>query len=64
MTIDYLNFAAAPLGERITRGLGVSGDYILGQKTAEESRNEIKQAAAGEDIVFVTAGMGEPLLHP
>jgi cell division protein FtsZ len=46
------------LGERITRGLGVGGDHILGQKAAEESRDEIKQAATGADLVFVTAGMG------
>ena len=46
------------IGERITRGLGVGGDRILGQKAAEESRDEIKQAAAGADMVFVTAGMG------
>jgi len=46
------------LGERITQGLGVGGDHILGQKAAEESRDEIKQAVTGADMVFVTAGMG------
>jgi cell division protein FtsZ len=46
------------LGERITRGLGAGGDHILGQKAAEESRDEIKQAVIGADMVFVTAGMG------
>ncbi|MBI3931652.1 MAG: cell division protein FtsZ [Chloroflexi bacterium] len=46
------------LGERTTRGLGVGGDRILGQKAAEESRDEIQQAATGADMVFVTAGMG------
>ncbi len=46
------------LGERITRGLGAGGDHILGQKAAEESRDEIKQAIVGADMVFVTAGMG------
>jgi len=46
------------LGERITHGLGVGGDHILGQKAAEESRDEIKQAATGADMVFITAGMG------
>jgi cell division protein FtsZ len=46
------------LGERTTRGLGAGGDHILGQKAAEESRDEIKQAAAGADMVFVTAGIG------
>lgn len=46
------------LGERTTRGLGAGGDHILGQKAAEESRDEIKQAVIGADMVFVTAGMG------
>jgi len=46
------------LGERITRGLGAGGDHIMGQKAAEESRDEIKQAATGADMTFITAGMG------
>jgi cell division protein FtsZ len=46
------------LGERLTRGLGAGGDHMIGQKAAEESREEIKQAIAGADMVFVTAGMG------
>ena len=46
------------LGERITRGLGAGGDHTMGQKAAEESRDEIKQAVTGADMVFVTAGMG------
>ena len=46
------------LGERITRGLGAGGDHIIGQKAAEESREEIKQVINGADMVFVTAGMG------
>jgi len=46
------------LGERISRGLGVGGDHNLGQKAAEEDRDEIAQLVAGADMVFVTAGMG------
>jgi len=46
------------LGERVTRGLGAGGDHTLGQKAAEESREEIKQAVAGADMTFITAGMG------
>jgi len=46
------------LGERLTRGLGAGGDHMVGQKAAEESREEIKQAISGADMVFVTAGMG------
>ena len=46
------------LGERLTRGLGAGGDPQLGRKAAEESRDEIRQAVAGADMVFITAGMG------
>ena len=46
------------LGERVTRGLGAGGDNIMGQKAAEESREDIKQAVTGADMTFVTAGMG------
>ncbi len=46
------------LGERVTRGLGAGGDPNLGNKAAEESRDEIAQIVAGADMVFVTAGMG------
>lgn len=46
------------LGERVTRGLGAGGDPNLGNKAAEESRDEITQIVGGADMVFVTAGMG------
>jgi cell division protein FtsZ len=46
------------LGEKLTRGLGVGGDHILGQKSAEESRDELKELLAGADMVFITCGMG------
>ncbi|MFC1948962.1 cell division protein FtsZ [Chloroflexota bacterium] len=46
------------IGERLTRGLGVGGDHILGQKAAEESREELKEAITGADMVFITGGMG------
>ena len=46
------------LGERLTKGLGVGGDCILGQKAAEESRDELKGVVSGSDMVFITAGMG------
>ncbi len=46
------------LGERLTKGLGVGGDHIVGQKAAEENRDEIKEVVAGADMVFLTAGMG------
>ncbi len=46
------------IGERITRGLGAGGDNRMGQKAAEESRDEIKQLVSGADMVFITCGMG------
>jgi len=46
------------LGERVTRGLGAGGDPNLGNKAAEESRDEIAQLVGEADMVFVTAGMG------
>jgi cell division protein FtsZ len=46
------------LGEKLTRGLGVGGDHNMGQKAAEESREEISELLEGSDMVFVTCGMG------
>ena len=46
------------LGEKLTRGLGAGGDHIIGHKAAEESRDAIKDAVSGADMIFITAGMG------
>jgi cell division protein FtsZ len=46
------------LGQKLTRGLGAGGNPAIGQKAAEESREEIASALAGADLVFITAGMG------
>jgi len=46
------------LGEKLTRGLGVGGDHNVGQKAAEESRDELASVIAGADMVFITGGMG------
>jgi cell division protein FtsZ len=46
------------LGEKLTRGLGVGGDHALGQRAAEESRDELKELVDGADMVFITSGMG------
>ena len=46
------------IGERVTRGLGVGGDPERGRQAAEESRDELKEAIKGADMVFITAGMG------
>ena len=46
------------LGQNLTRGLGAGGNPSIGQKAAEESREEIQQALDGSDLVFIAAGMG------
>jgi len=46
------------LGEKLVRGLGAGGDHHVGQKAAEENRDEIKEVLSGADMIFITAGMG------
>ena len=46
------------LGQKITRGLGAGGNPAIGQKAAEESRDDITASLEGADMVFITAGMG------
>ncbi|MGI6113466.1 MAG: cell division protein FtsZ [Mahellales bacterium] len=46
------------IGDKLTKGLGAGANPEIGQKAAEESREEILQAIKGADMVFVTAGMG------
>ena len=46
------------IGGEITRGLGAGAKPEVGKKAAEESKEQIKEALKGADMVFVTAGMG------
>ena len=46
------------LGERLCRGMGAGGDHEVGHKAAEESKDDIKEALKGADMIFITAGMG------
>lgn len=46
------------IGQKITRGLGAGGNPAIGQKAAEESRDELAHALENTDLVFITAGMG------
>ena len=59
---QHLAITEAPtriqLGEKLTKGLGVGGDHVMGQKAAEESSDELKQIVTGADMVFITSGMG------
>jgi cell division protein FtsZ len=46
------------IGSKITRGLGAGADPAIGLEAATESRDELKEALKGADMVFVTAGKG------
>ena len=46
------------IGEKLTKGLGAGANPEIGQKAAEESREEITAAIKGANMVFITAGMG------
>ena len=46
------------VGTGVTSGLGAGGNPEVGHRSAEESRDEIVEAVAKSDLVFVTAGMG------
>ncbi len=46
------------IGKDATRGLGAGADPSVGQKAAEESEAEIKEALAGSDMIFITLGAG------
>ena len=46
------------LGKTITNGLGAGANPEIGREAAIESKDEIRQALEGADMVFVTCGMG------
>src|SRR5438552_12009588 len=46
------------IGSNATRGLGAGADPVVGHAAAQESRDELKEALKGADMVFVTAGEG------
>ena len=60
--IRVLGHAMAPvkiqLGAELMRGIGAGGDPDLGREAAMFSREEIRQAIEGHDIVFICAGLG------
>lgn len=57
-----LSISKAPrqvqLGEKLTKGLGAGSNPEIGEKAAEESREQIREVLEGADMVFITAGMG------
>ena len=46
------------IGEKLTHGKGAGSNPEVGQKAAEESRNQLTKSLEGTDMVFITAGMG------
>lgn len=58
----HLNLSEAQhkiiLGRELTRGLGAGANPEVGQKSAQESREEIRAMLDGADMVFLAAGMG------
>src|SRR5512140_3057643 len=46
------------IGAKATRGLGAGADPAIGHQAAMESRDELKEALKGADMIFVTAGEG------
>ncbi len=46
------------IGEKITKGLGAGSKPEIGERAAEESREDIRLALEGADLIFVTCGMG------
>ncbi|MDR1965609.1 MAG: cell division protein FtsZ [Synergistaceae bacterium] len=58
----HLDLMEAPikimLGKELTRGLGAGADPVVGRDAALESRDEIRAALEGADMIFLAAGMG------
>jgi cell division protein FtsZ len=46
------------VGRDLTRGLGAGSDPDIGRQAAEEARDDLAEALAGADMVFITAGEG------
>ncbi len=60
--IRVLSHAMAPnklqLGSELMRGVGAGGDPDLGREAALFSREQIREALTGFDIIFICAGLG------
>ena len=46
------------IGSKLTKGRGAGADPEIGQRAAEESKDEIANALKGAQMAFITAGMG------
>ncbi len=47
-----------PIGAKLTKGRGAGYKPEIGQRSAEENRDEIETHLKGADMIFITAGMG------
>src|SRR5919201_5461282 len=60
--VQSLTSSVAPhkvqLGRTVTRGLGAGGDPELGYQAADEAAEEIREALADANVIFVVAGLG------
>ena len=59
---QHLRKSKAPnciqIGEKLTKGLGAGMMPEIGEKAAEENRDELMETIRDHDMVFVTCGMG------
>ena len=42
------------IGEKLTKGLGAGGNPEIGEKSAEETKEEVSKSLSGADMVFIT----------
>jgi len=46
------------IGEKLTKGLGAGGNPEIGEKSVDETQEDVAQSLKGTDMLFITAGMG------
>lgn len=46
------------IGAKLTKGRGAGNRPEIGERSAEENRDEIEASLKGADMIFITAGMG------
>ena len=46
------------IGVQTTRGLGAGANEVIGERSAIENKEDIKQMIEGADLLFIAAGMG------
>jgi len=60
--LQALNSSKAPnkiqIGEKLTHGLGAGENPTIGREAALESKEALKEALKGANMVFITCGMG------